>query len=100
MAVALGERSIEMVEEKTDDIVSDVNKWDGYKSEFESTMNNDVGSTFTTEFTIGGTAAEKLLKTFNILIGMEGAINTLTQKTYDFLAEQRRLNEQELQSNP
>ena len=66
MAVALGEHSIEMVEEKTDDIVSDVNKWDGYKSEFESTMNNDVGSTFTTEFTIGGTAAEKLLKTLRL----------------------------------
>ena len=93
MATALSENSIKNVEDKTDDILTFVQQWEEFKSDLQTTLNNEVGKKFSEGFAIGATASNKIIKISDILLGMEDRINSLIRATYDFCDDQRRANE-------
>lgn len=88
----LGIDDINLIEEDVETINSCVQDWEGFKSDLESTLNGDIGSIFSENFTIGKDASDKILKIFGVLLGMEERINSLIRSTYDFLDVQRDLN--------
>lgn len=97
MATALGNQSIQNVEEKTDRILDRVNEWEGLRSDIETQLNGEVGQTFSKNIVRGGKAAESIRRILDVLLGLEERIKTLATKTYNFCDEQREANEREIQ---
>jgi len=93
MATALSEGSIKKVEDYANDILTFVQQWEVFKSDLQSTLNNDVGKKFSEGLAIGATASNKIIRISDILLGMEDRIKSLIRATYDFCDDQRRANE-------